>query len=36
MLDRKLRVIEENTKTPGEWLEYARIAYQNTYGYEWQ
>ena len=36
ILDRKLRVIGENTKTPGEWLDMARKAYQHTYGYEWQ
>lgn len=36
LLDRKLRVIGENTETPGEWLDMARKAYQHTYGYEWQ
>jgi hypothetical protein len=36
LLDRKLRVVSENTQTSAEWLDAARIAYQNTYGYEWQ
>lgn len=36
ILDRKLRVISENTNTSGEWLEMAQEAYKNTYAYEWQ
>ena len=36
MLDRKLRVISENTTSSGEWLEMAQTAYENIYGYEWQ
>ena len=36
LLDRKLRVVSENTESPGEWLEWARKAYMHTYGYEWQ
>ena len=36
LLDRKLRVVSENTETSGEWLDWAQVAYQNTYGYEWQ
>ena len=36
LLDRKLRLINENAKSKEEWLEWARIAYQNIYGYEWQ
>ncbi|MCR4613112.1 MAG: restriction endonuclease subunit M [Bacteroidaceae bacterium] len=36
LLDRKLRLVSENTKTSGEWSEWAQIAYMNTYGYEWQ
>lgn len=36
MLDRKLRVVSENTHTSGEWLEMAQVAYQNIYAYEWQ
>ena len=36
LLDRKLRLINDKTETKDEWLEWAQIAYQNTYGYEWQ
>ena len=36
ILDRKLRVVSENTTTSGEWLDWAQIAYKNTYGFEWQ
>lgn len=36
LLDRKLRVVSENTETTEEWLEGARLAYKNTYGFEWQ
>ncbi|MBR5863240.1 MAG: restriction endonuclease subunit M [Alistipes sp.] len=36
LLDRKLRVINENVSTSKEWLSAARIAYMSTYGYEWQ
>lgn len=36
LLDRKLRVVSENTSTSGEWLEWAQEAYKSTYGYEWQ
>ena len=36
LLDRKLRVISENTETTGDWLEWAQTAYKNTYGFEWQ
>ena len=36
LLDRKLRVISENTETTGDWLEAAQTAYKNTYAYEWQ
>lgn len=36
LLDRKLRIVSENTDTSGEWLEWAQVAYKNTYGYEWQ
>ena len=35
-LDRKLRVVGENTDTSGEWLKWAQTAFQSTYGYEWQ
>jgi hypothetical protein len=36
LLDRKLRVISENTKTSSEWLSMAQEAYKNIYAYEWQ
>lgn len=36
LLDRKLRVVSENTDTTGDWLKWAQIAYMNVYGYEWQ
>lgn len=34
LLDRKLRVVSENTETASEWLKYAILAYQHIYGYE--
>lgn len=36
ILDRKLRVVAENTETSEEWLKWAQEAYKSTYGYEWQ
>ena len=36
LLDRKLRVAAENTSTPEEWYTAAKIAYQASYGFEWQ
>lgn len=36
MVDRKLRVVGENTATTGEWLHWAHEALKSTYGYEWQ
>lgn len=36
LLDRKLRVVSENTETSGEWLEAAQEAYKSIYAYEWQ
>ncbi len=36
MLDRKLRVISENTVSSVEWLKMAQEAYKNIYAYEWQ
>jgi hypothetical protein len=36
LLDRKLRIIRENTTASGEWLEAAQTAYKNTYEFEWQ
>ena len=36
LLDRKLRIVGENTGTAIDWLKAAQAAYMSTYGYEWQ
>lgn len=36
LLDRKLRVVNENTTTEDEWYKWVTRAYQSTYGYEYQ
>jgi len=36
LLDRKLRVVGENTTTSAEWLDMAQDAYKSIYAYEWQ
>lgn len=36
ILDRKLRVVCENTDSRDEWLKWAYIAVQNIYGFDWQ
>ena len=36
ILDRKLRIVSENTVEETEWFEWAVVSYQNTYGFEWQ
>lgn len=36
LLDRKLRVINENVDESGAWLEATQTAYKNIYGFEWQ
>lgn len=36
LLDRKLRVINENVHERSKWLKWAQVAFKNTYGYEWQ
>ncbi len=36
MLDRKLRVVNENTFTEKDWLKWAERAVQSCYGYEYQ
>lgn len=36
ILDRKLRVINENVDNSGEWLKAVQTAYKNTYAFEWQ
>jgi len=35
-LDRKLRVVNENTNSEQEWYEWALNAIKSTFGYEWQ
>lgn len=35
LLDRKIRVINENTKAE-EWYDWVKRAYESIYGYEWQ
>lgn len=36
LLDRKLRIVNENVETKKEWLEAAKNAFENIYAYEWQ
>ncbi len=36
ILDRKLRIVNENTSTSSEWLDATQIAYKSTYWFEWQ
>lgn len=36
VLDRKMRVVGENTESETEWFFWARRAYESTYGYEFQ
>ena len=36
LLDRKLRVVNENTETDDEWYEWCIRAFQSVYGYEYQ
>lgn len=36
IIDRKLRVVRENTGTSAQFLTYAKKAYECTYGFEWQ
>ena len=36
LLDRKLRVVSENVDSEPEWYSWAKKAFQNTYGFEWQ
>lgn len=35
LLDRKLRVINENLKTSNKWLKAAQTAFENIYAFEW-
>lgn len=36
LLDRKLRVVSENTASQEEWIAWATVAFQSIYGFEWQ
>lgn len=36
LLDRKLRIVSERSKTDSEWITWALTALQSTYGFEWQ
>lgn len=36
MLDRKIRVVNENIDDEDEWYKWIIIAYKSIYGYEWQ
>lgn len=36
LLDRKLRVVGENTESPEEWSEAAEKAFKSVYAFEWQ
>ena len=36
MLDRKLRIVSENTKDSKEWILWAKVALRSTYGFAWQ
>lgn len=36
LLDRKLRIVSENTDKSGEWLAASKAALRSVYGYEWQ
>ena len=35
LLDRKLRIVNENIDKKEEWLEWAKTAVQNVYGFDW-
>lgn len=35
-LDRKLRIVNENTTNHEDWLYWTKMAYKGTLGYEWQ
>ena len=36
MLDRKMRIVNENTETEEDWLKWTYRAFQSVYGYEYQ
>ncbi len=35
-LDKKLRVVSKYCNTQDEWIKWAKISFQSSYGYEWQ
>lgn len=36
LLDRKIRIVSENTRSKDDWIKYVKEAYKSIYGYEWQ
>ena len=36
IIDRKMRIVNENVNTDNEWLLWTQKAFKATYGYEWQ
>ena len=36
LLDRKLRIVNENTVSEEDWYKWAKRAFESTYGYEYQ
>ena len=36
LLDRKLRVVSENTENVEDWYKWALFAFKSVYGFEWQ
>lgn len=36
IIDRKMRIVNENVSTDAEWLLWMQAAFKATYGYEWQ
>lgn len=36
LLDRKIRIVSENTSSKDDWIKYVKEAYKSIYGYEWQ
>ena len=36
LLDRKIRIVSENTILKEDWIKYVKEAYKSVYGYEWQ
>ncbi len=35
-LDRKLKIISKYCDTQNDWIEWTKVAFQSSYGYEWQ